>query len=75
MEGGSLASKDLAGGIFHVAKGTSSATKQQGKVDYRPSTMSSTAEVFAAMKEAVTGDGGKALQRKFKVGRCVVVSN
>mmetsp|Transcript_33361 Transcript_33361/g.70183 ORF Transcript_33361/g.70183 Transcript_33361/m.70183 type:complete len:121 (-) Transcript_33361:1507-1869(-) len=28
--------------------------------------MSSTAEVFAAMKEAVVGDGGKALQRKFK---------
>ena len=34
-----------------------------------------TAEVFAAMKEAVTGDGGKALQRKFKVGCSVVVSN
>jgi hypothetical protein len=30
--------------------------------------MSSTAEVFAAMKEAVAGDGGKTLQRKFKVG-------
>lgn len=28
--------------------------------------MSSTAEVFAAMKEAVVGDGGKALHRKFK---------
>jgi hypothetical protein len=28
-----------------------------------------TAEVFAAMKEAVTGVGGKALQGKFKVGR------
>lgn len=36
--------------------------------------MSSTAEVFAAMKEAVTGDGGKALQGKFKVGRPVVAS-
>jgi len=36
-------------------------------------TMSSTAEVFAAMKEAVAGDGGKALQRKFKVGPDVVV--
>jgi hypothetical protein len=34
-----------------------------------------TAEVFAAMKEAVTGDGGKALQRKFKVGCSVIVSN
>ncbi len=30
--------------------------------------MSSTTEVFAAMKEAVTGEGGKSLQRKFKVG-------
>jgi hypothetical protein len=30
--------------------------------------MSSTAEVFAAMGEAVAGDGGNALQRKFKVG-------
>ena len=29
--------------------------------------MSSTAEVFAAMGEAVAGSGGKALQRKFKV--------
>jgi hypothetical protein len=29
--------------------------------------MSSTAEVFAAMGEAVAGDGGKALQKKFKV--------
>ena len=29
--------------------------------------MSSTAEVFAAMGEAVAGDSGKALQRKFKV--------
>eukprot|EP00956_Cyclotella_meneghiniana_P017333 scaffold28121_cov75-Cyclotella_meneghiniana.AAC.8 len=28
--------------------------------------MSSTAEVFAAMGEAVAGNGGKALQRKFK---------
>ncbi|KAL7437971.1 hypothetical protein ACHAXH_003293 [Discostella pseudostelligera] len=28
--------------------------------------MSTTTEVFAAMKEAVTGDGGKALQGKFK---------
>ena len=35
-----------------------------------PSTMSiTTAEVFAAMREAVTGDGGKALQGKFKVCR------
>ncbi|KAL3787382.1 hypothetical protein ACHAW5_008428 [Stephanodiscus triporus] len=29
-------------------------------------TMTSTAEVFAAMKEAVAGEGGQALQRKFK---------
>jgi hypothetical protein len=29
--------------------------------------MSSIPEVFAAMGEAVAGDGGKALQRKFKV--------
>mmetsp|Transcript_45269 Transcript_45269/g.96315 ORF Transcript_45269/g.96315 Transcript_45269/m.96315 type:complete len:121 (-) Transcript_45269:1485-1847(-) len=28
--------------------------------------MGYTAKVFAAMKEAVVGDGGKALQRKFK---------
>ncbi|KAL7490067.1 hypothetical protein ACHAW6_015790 [Cyclotella cf. meneghiniana] len=28
--------------------------------------MSTTAEVFAAMGEAVAGDGGKALQKKFK---------
>jgi putative sterol carrier protein len=30
-------------------------------------TMTTTDEVFAAMGEAVSGDGGKALQRKFKV--------
>jgi hypothetical protein len=36
--------------------------------------MSTTTEVFAAMKEAVTGDEGKALQGKFKVGRPVVAS-
>jgi hypothetical protein len=29
--------------------------------------MSSTSEVFAAMSEAVAGNGGKSLQRKFKV--------
>ena len=29
--------------------------------------MSTTTEVFAAMGEAVAGNGGKALQRKFKV--------
>eukprot|EP00984_Skeletonema_dohrnii_P011259 scaffold4476_cov120-Skeletonema_dohrnii-CCMP3373.AAC.8 len=28
--------------------------------------MSSTSEVFAAMSEAVAGNGGKSLQRKFK---------
>ena len=28
--------------------------------------MATTAEVFAAMKEAVQGDGGKTLHRKFK---------
>jgi len=35
--------------------------------DYTPRAMSTTAEVFAAMGEAVAGDGGKALQKKFKV--------
>ena len=33
--------------------------------------MSSTPEVFAAMKEAVTGNDGIALQGKFKVGSVV----
>ena len=34
--------------------------------------MSSTTEVFAAMKEAVSGAGGKSLQRKFKVSLCII---
>eukprot|EP00985_Skeletonema_marinoi_P017882 scaffold9898_cov198-Skeletonema_marinoi.AAC.5 len=36
--------------------------------------MSSTSEVFAAMSEAVAGNGGKSLQRKFK-GKVVFTIN
>ncbi|KAK1732601.1 hypothetical protein QTG54_002922 [Skeletonema marinoi] len=37
--------------------------------------MSSTSEVFAAMSEAVAGNGGKSLQRKFKQGKVVFTIN